>query len=93
MQIMLKDDGPQYRAEYNGWLRRAKNFAPTDELLSVDQVAERLGVPKGTVYELTRQRANVRGVPLPHFKIGKRLKFNWSAVVTWVDGLEKGGTQ
>jgi len=79
---------PILKAEYDG--PTLVNFDSSDELLGVDEVAQRLGVPKGTVYELTRHRANVRGVPLPHFKIGKRLKFNWSAVVNWIDSIEKG---
>ena len=85
-------EGPQYRAIHDG--PKYENFVPQDELLGVDEVAQRLGVPKGTVYELTRQRANVRGhIPLPHFKVGKRLKFNWTAVVNWLDTLEKGDSR
>jgi len=71
------------------WLESARNFAPTDELLDVAQVAQRLGLPKSTLYELTRQRAHINSHPLPCFKLGRRLKFNWSSVVAWLDALEK----
>lgn len=64
-----------------------------DELLSLDELAARLKITKTTAYGLTRKRAHVRSVnPLPCFKVGKELRFNWSAVVEWLDQLEKGGT-
>jgi|ERR1019366_504663 excisionase family DNA binding protein len=74
------------------FLRSAVNFAPSDELLDITQVATRLGIPKSTVYELTRHRASVRhDHPLPCFKVGRRLKFNWTAVLAWLTELEKAG--
>lgn len=64
-----------------------------DELLSLDQLAARLKISKTTAYGLTRRRAHVRYAhPLPCFKLGKELRFNWSAVIQWLDKLEKGGT-
>jgi excisionase family DNA binding protein len=73
-------------------LESAVNFAPSDELLDVAQVAQRLGLPKSTIYELTRNRAHVRhDHPLPSFKVGRRLKFNWTAVIGWLTELEKAG--
>ena len=82
---------PRARRQYD-FIRSARNFVASDELLDISQVAARLGVPKSTVYELTRHRAHVRhSHPLPCFKVGRRLKFNWSAVVQWIDTLEKGG--
>lgn len=62
-----------------------------DELLSLDELAQRLKISKTTAYGLTRHRAKVRSAqPLPFFKIGKELRFNWSAVVEWLNALEKG---
>jgi excisionase family DNA binding protein len=70
----------------------ARCFVASDELLDITQVAARLGVPRSTIYELTRNRAHVRhSHPLPCFKVGRRLKFNWSSVVAWLDTLEKEG--
>ncbi len=68
-------------------------FHDGDELLDIAAVAKRLGIPKGTVYELTRHRSRIHGDPLPHFKVGRRLKFNWSKVVGWLDELEKAGAR
>ena len=73
--------------------RTLYGFQAGDQLLDIDQVAERLAVPKGTVYELCRRRSRIHGNPLPHFKVGRRLKFNWSGVVAWLDALEKAGAR
>lgn len=63
-----------------------------DELLSLDELAARLKISTTTAYGLTRRRAKVRSAnPLPCFKVGKELRFNWTAVVQWLDALEKGG--
>jgi hypothetical protein len=63
-----------------------------DELLSLDELAARLKISKTTAYGLTRHRAKVRSDnPLPCFKLGKELRFNWTAVTQWLDQLEKGG--
>ena len=84
---------PRRRAIFD-LLQSARNFAPTDELLDINQVAARLGVPKSTVYELTRHRAHVRhDNPLPAFKVGRRLKFNWTKVMAWLTALEEGGVR
>ena len=82
---------PRHRALFD-LIQSARNFAPSDELLSLDELATRLKISKTTAYGLTRQRAKVRNAsPLPSMKIGKELRFNWSAVVKWLDRLEKGG--
>ena len=43
-----------------------------DELLTVDEVASLLKVPKSWIYEHTRRRVGER---LPHVKLGKYLRF------------------
>jgi|SRR5215469_6459429 len=68
-------------------------FAPTDELLGINEVALRLHVPKSTIYELCRHRSRIEGKQLPHFKIGRLLKFRWSAVCEWMTALEKEAAQ
>lgn len=71
-------------------LESARMFAGGDELLDITQVALRLGLPKSTVYELTRKRAHIKNDhPLPCFKVGRRLKFNWTTVMAWLTQLEK----
>jgi excisionase family DNA binding protein len=45
---------------------------PLDELLTVEEVASLLKVPKSWIYEPTRKR---HGDRLPHVKLGKYLRF------------------
>jgi len=53
----------------------------TDELLTVQEVAEILKVPKSWVYDRTRRRGAQR---LPFLRLGKYLRFEESAVRAWV---------
>lgn len=48
------------------------------EVLTVDQVAEMLGLGKNTVYE-----AASRG-DIPHRRVGRRLIFSRTAVLDWL---------
>jgi len=47
-----------------------------DELLTVDEVAALLKVPRSWVYEHTRSRGTPRSERLPYIKLGKYLRFN-----------------
>ena len=47
-----------------------------DELLTVDEVAALLKVPRSWVYEHTRSRGTTRSERLPHVKLGKYLRFD-----------------
>jgi excisionase family DNA binding protein len=51
------------------------------DLATVTQIAELLQVPNSWVYERTRRRGFER---IPHFKIGKYLRFSRSEVLDWV---------
>ena len=52
------------------------------EVLSVEQVAELLGLGRNTVYD-----AAGRG-EIPHRRVGRRLIFSRSAVMEWLAGKE-----
>jgi excisionase family DNA binding protein len=55
-------------------------------LLTPHQLAERLGVPVTWVREKTRERARVRDRdPLPVVRLGKYVRFSWSAVEAWLE--------
>ena len=58
-----------------------------DELLTVDDVAAFLRVPKSWVYERTRRRGIER---LPHVKLGKYLRFRLSEVAAYLEKLRRG---
>ena len=60
-----------------------------ERLLTVVEVAELLKVPISWVYERSRRRGAAQ---IPHFKLGKYLRFSEQAVLKWLEGLEnKGG--
>jgi excisionase family DNA binding protein len=61
----------------------------SDELLTIDELAARLKVQRQTIYSLTRNRAKIDPHPIPHFKIGRVLRFRWSAVAEWLTRLEQ----
>jgi excisionase family DNA binding protein len=50
----------------------------SEPLLTADEVAALLRVPRSTVYELTRTRR------LPHVKVGRRTLFVRTDLETWV---------
>jgi hypothetical protein len=61
-----------------------RQLEPSD-LLTPEELAERLKVPKSWVFEQTRQRAKVRNdKPLPCIRLGKYLRFSWVAVCEWM---------
>lgn len=53
--------------------------------LTPDELAQRLKVKKGWVFEQTRERAMVRNKnPLPCRRMGKYLRFSWVQVCQWM---------
>lgn len=52
-----------------------------DDLSGVRDIAEFLQVPTSWVYERTRRRGIDR---IPHFKLGKYLRFSRSEILDWV---------
>jgi len=53
------------------------------EILTVQDVADRLRISKSSVYELTRFRGSMRGPRLPVRKVGKQLRFIAAEVDQW----------
>lgn len=51
-------------------------------ILTKEQLAERLKVSPRVVYGLTRTRSRN---PIPFFRIGKVLRFNWLSVSEWLE--------
>lgn len=57
-----------------------------EEILTPQEVADRLKVPISWLYEQTRNRARVRNSdPLPHRKMGRYLRFVWSEIAEWLN--------
>lgn len=57
-----------------------------DGLLTVSEIAAALKVPVSWVYERTRRSGTDR---IPHIKLGKYLRFRWSAVRPWLESLNR----
>jgi len=56
------------------------------EILTPEQLAERLQVKRSWVYEQTRYRADIRNCdPLPFIKLGLYLRFDWKDVLAWLE--------
>ena len=53
------------------------------DILTPEQLAERLGVPERWAYSRTRYRKG-GGPALPFFKLGKYVRFSWTAVSAWL---------
>jgi excisionase family DNA binding protein len=55
------------------------------QLLTAEQVAQRLGMTKGWVW------AQVRADRIPHVRLGRYRRFREEAIDEWVRQLERGG--
>jgi predicted DNA-binding transcriptional regulator AlpA len=61
-----------------------------EDILTPEQLAQRLQVKPSWVYEQTRDRAGIRSTdPLPHIKMGRYLRFDWCDVLAWLDRHKK----
>jgi predicted DNA-binding transcriptional regulator AlpA len=55
------------------------------DILTPEELAQRLKVSKSWVFEQTRERAKVRNkTPLPCIRMGKYLRFSWIQVSQWL---------
>ena len=61
-------------------------FGEQLKLLTVAEVASNLRVPVSWVYERTRRSGTDQ---IPHFKLGKYLRFHWSAVQKWLENMKR----
>ncbi len=65
-----------------------------DDLLTPQELAERLKTKVSWVYEQTRSRASVRSgsdEPLPYIRMGKYLRFHWPDVAKWLEDRQSNG--
>jgi predicted DNA-binding transcriptional regulator AlpA len=59
----------------------------TIQVLGVEQVAARLGVPKSSIYEMSRFRGSNGQAGIPYRRIGRYLKFLSSDIDKWLLAL------
>jgi excisionase family DNA binding protein len=61
-----------------------------EDILTPEQLAQRLQVKPSWVYEQTRDRAGIRSNdPLPFIKMGRYLRFDWDDVLAWLTRHKK----
>jgi len=58
---------------------------PTD-ILTPDELADRMKTSRGWVFEMTRKRQRN---PIPHYKVGKYLRFHWPDVCAWMEDTKR----
>ena len=78
LPLVRREDGPM-------------NPAPStpDRLLDVKAAAELLIVPESWIYQHVRPRAEEK---LPHFKLGKYIRFSAKAPTQWLEARHLTGT-
>jgi excisionase family DNA binding protein len=57
----------------------------SEQLLTAQQVAERLNVPTSWV------RSNTRSGAIPHVQLGRYPRYRWSTVDEWLESCAKPG--
>jgi predicted DNA-binding transcriptional regulator AlpA len=67
-------------------------FEQYPEILTVNDLAKALQLSRSQIYDLTRQRGQVRQEhPLPILRIATNLRFRKRDVIEWLDTLSKQG--
>jgi hypothetical protein len=62
------------------------NAMKSEDILTPNQLAERLQVGVNWVYEKSRSRGKHSGEPLPVLRAGRYLRFYWPDVCAWLRG-------
>jgi hypothetical protein len=57
---------------------QSKNAKEQFELLTAEEIAERLRVPASWIREQTRSRS-LENDPLPHLRLGRYIRFQWGS--------------
>jgi hypothetical protein len=62
------------------------NALDPKDILTVEELADRLKVSPGWIYEKSRSRGRHSGKPLPCLRMGRYIRFAWPDVVEWMRG-------
>ena len=54
-----------------------------DDIISIDEVARRLDVPKATLYGWRYKGTGPRS-----HRVGRHIRYRWTDVLAWIDGLD-----
>jgi predicted DNA-binding transcriptional regulator AlpA len=73
----------------NAQLAQPTRLDPLD-ILTPEQLADRLQVKKSWIFEQTRARSKTRNAhPLPCIRLGKYIRFSWSQVSEWMQASQE----
>lgn len=64
--------------------KMSTNRLEPGDILTPEQLAERLQVGLNWVYEKSRTRGKHSGKPLPCLRMGRYLRFHWPDVCEWL---------
>jgi excisionase family DNA binding protein len=60
--------------------------APAEDLLTIEEVAALLRVPRSWIYAHTKRKSRLR---LPHVKLGKYVRFSKAAILEFIHRLRR----
>lgn len=66
---------------------RLSAITDRQELLTVAEISANMKVPVSWVYDRTRRRGTER---IPHYKLGKYLRFDPAEVKAWLSAMQRG---
>ena len=58
-----------------------------EDILTPDELAQRLKTSRGWASAMTRKRQRN---PIPHYKVGRYIRFSWKDVSEWLEGTKVG---
>lgn len=67
------------------WTKESASLVKAEDILTPEELAARLKVPDSWVYEKTRGRCRN---PIPCLRLGRYVRFDWTAVATWLTAPE-----
>ena len=70
------------RENVEDYVMRAQNLGNPADILTPKELAERLKVPEGWIFEKTRARCDN---PIPCLHMGRFIRFDWPSVVGWLE--------
>lgn len=87
-QMIYQTTQPELRAIIEQILNdllasKSEASIPADSILTIEEAAKYLQIPKGTIYQLTHRRE------IPFNKVGRNLRFRLSDLDSWLSSNRK----
>jgi excisionase family DNA binding protein len=75
----------EVQAAQSIWMNGHGGNSTNSELLTVEDLAKALKVPKSWLYDRTRRKKD----PIPHIKVGRYPRFQLPQVLSWLESKKK----